>query len=48
MDINEWWGLVERARHAAGDQTDDRDPADAPLPGALTLRGRERGPRMAP
>ncbi|MDQ0699918.1 DUF4240 domain-containing protein [Streptomyces sp. W4I9-2] len=36
MDINEWWGLVERAREAAGDRADDRDPPDDPLPGALT------------
>ncbi|MFI1225086.1 MULTISPECIES: DUF4240 domain-containing protein [unclassified Streptomyces] len=36
MDINEWWGLVERARDAAGDRADDRDPPDDPLPGALT------------
>ncbi len=36
MDINEWWGLVERAREAAGDRADDRDLPDDPLPGALT------------
>ncbi|ARF71421.1 hypothetical protein B7C62_03485 [Kitasatospora albolonga] len=36
MDINEWWGLVERAREAAGDRADDRDPPDDPLPDALT------------
>ncbi|MGW3441448.1 DUF4240 domain-containing protein [Streptomyces bacillaris] len=36
MDINEWWGLVERAREAAGDRADDRDAPDDPLPDALT------------
>ncbi|MFB7048980.1 DUF4240 domain-containing protein [Streptomyces microflavus] len=36
MDINEWWGLVGRAREAAGDRADDRDLPDDPLPGALT------------
>lgn len=36
MDINEWWGLVERARDAVGDRADDRDLPDDPLPGALT------------
>lgn len=36
MDINEWWGLVERAREAAGGRADDRDAPGDPLPGALT------------
>ncbi|MET9927805.1 MULTISPECIES: DUF4240 domain-containing protein [Streptomyces] len=36
MDIDTWWGLVGRAREAAGDRADDRDPPDDPLPGALT------------
>ncbi|MFF7275124.1 DUF4240 domain-containing protein [Streptomyces griseorubiginosus] len=35
MDINEWWGLVERARAAVGDRADDRELADDPLPEAL-------------
>lgn len=36
MDINAWWGLIGRAREAAGDRADDRDLPDDPLPGALT------------
>ncbi|WP_411083615.1 DUF4240 domain-containing protein [Streptomyces sp. cmx-18-6] len=36
MDINEWWGLVHRAREAAGDRADDRDLPEDPLPDALT------------
>ncbi|MFJ9108235.1 DUF4240 domain-containing protein [Streptomyces sp. NPDC102283] len=36
MESNEWWHLVERARDAAGDRADDRNPPDDPLPGALT------------
>lgn len=36
MDIDTWWGLVERARDTAGDRADDRDAPDDPLPGALT------------
>ncbi|RPK78664.1 MULTISPECIES: DUF4240 domain-containing protein [Streptomyces] len=36
MDINEWWGLVERARDRVGGRADDRDPPGDPLPGALT------------
>ncbi|MFI5728462.1 DUF4240 domain-containing protein [Streptomyces cyaneofuscatus] len=36
MDIDTWWGLVGRAREAAGDRADDRDPPGDPLPGALT------------
>ena len=35
MHINEWWGLVERARAAVGDRADDRELADDPLPEAL-------------
>ncbi|SEG40478.1 Protein of unknown function [Thermomonospora echinospora] len=36
MDIDIWWGLVERARRAAGDRADDRDLPDDPLPDILT------------
>ncbi|MCH5670628.1 DUF4240 domain-containing protein [Streptomyces gilvus] len=36
MDMNEWWGLVDRARAAvSSDRADDRDLPDDPLPGAL-------------
>ncbi|MEU5697074.1 DUF4240 domain-containing protein [Actinosynnema sp. NPDC020468] len=35
MDLDTWWDLIGRARDAAGDRADDRDPVDDPLPGAL-------------
>ncbi|MBC6457604.1 DUF4240 domain-containing protein [Actinomadura sp. HBU206391] len=31
MDIDAWWGFVERARASAGDRADDRDPPNDPL-----------------
>ena len=36
MDIDTWWGLIERARAAAGDRADDRDSSDDPLVGLVT------------
>ncbi|MCP9948495.1 DUF4240 domain-containing protein [Actinomadura madurae] len=36
MTIDDWWGLIERARAEVGDRADDRNPPDDPLPGALT------------
>ncbi|KAB2343614.1 DUF4240 domain-containing protein [Actinomadura rudentiformis] len=36
MQIDDWWGLIERARTAVGDRADDRNSPDDPLPGALT------------
>ncbi|MFD9427814.1 MULTISPECIES: DUF4240 domain-containing protein [unclassified Streptomyces] len=36
MDTEDWWDIVERARGAAGDRADDRDPPDDPLPDRLT------------
>ncbi|MBZ3903286.1 DUF4240 domain-containing protein [Streptomyces griseiscabiei] len=35
MNMDEWWGLVDRARAAVGDRADDRDLPDDPLPAAL-------------
>jgi hypothetical protein len=35
MDIATWWGVIERARAAAGDRADDRDASDDPLPGLV-------------
>jgi hypothetical protein len=31
MDLDTWWGLIERARAAVGDRADDRDLPDDPL-----------------
>ncbi|MBC6457606.1 DUF4240 domain-containing protein [Actinomadura sp. HBU206391] len=31
MDVDEWWGHIERARVAAGERADDRDSPDDPL-----------------
>ncbi|MEO3825513.1 hypothetical protein [Actinomadura sp. B10D3] len=42
MTIDDWWGLVERARAAVGDRADDRNPPDDPLPGALADLGVSR------
>jgi hypothetical protein len=36
VKIDDWWGLIGRARTAVGDRADDRNPPDDPLPGALT------------
>lgn len=36
VKIDDWWGLIERARTAVGDRADDRNSPDDPLPGALT------------
>jgi hypothetical protein len=38
MRMDDWWDLIGRARAAAGDRADDRNPPDDPLPGALTDR----------
>lgn len=35
VDIDEWWGLVDIARAAAGERADDRELLDDPLPEAL-------------
>ncbi|MEU4805350.1 DUF4240 domain-containing protein [Actinosynnema sp. NPDC023587] len=35
MEIDTWWGIIDRARTAVGDRADDRDGADDPLPRAL-------------
>lgn len=35
MEVDTWWGLIDRARVALGDRADDRDPPDDPLPQAL-------------
>jgi hypothetical protein len=36
MRIDDWWGLIERARTTVGARADDRNSPDDPLPGALT------------
>jgi hypothetical protein len=35
IDFDSWWAVIERARAAAGDGAEDRNPPDDPLPGAL-------------
>ena len=35
MDMNEWWGLIDRARAAVGHHADDRALPNDPLPEAL-------------
>ncbi|NEB00986.1 DUF4240 domain-containing protein [Streptomyces sp. SID13726] len=35
MDIEEWWGFVDKARATVGDRADDRELPDDPLPEAL-------------
>jgi hypothetical protein len=36
MDLDTWWGVVERARAAVGERAGDRNHADDPLPDAVT------------
>ncbi|MGI8335773.1 DUF4240 domain-containing protein [Actinomadura scrupuli] len=36
MDVDTWWGLIERARAQVGERADDRDSPDDPLVNALT------------
>lgn len=36
MDLDTWWGVIERARAAVGERAGDRNHADDPLPGAVT------------
>jgi hypothetical protein len=35
VDLDTWWGFIERARAVAGDRADDRNAPDDPLPPAL-------------
>jgi hypothetical protein len=35
IDVDGWWGVIERARAVAGDRAEDRNPPDDPLPDAL-------------
>jgi hypothetical protein len=36
MDLDTWWGVIERARTAVGERAGDRDSADDPLPDAVS------------
>ena len=36
MDLDTWWGVIERARTAVGERAGDRNSADDPLPDAVT------------
>ncbi|GAB1516059.1 DUF4240 domain-containing protein [Actinophytocola sp. KF-1] len=36
MDLDTWWGVIERARTAVGERAGDRDFPDDPLPDAVT------------
>lgn len=35
VDLDAWWGVIERARAVVGDRAGDRNPPGDPLPGAL-------------
>lgn len=36
VDVDTWWGIIERVRRAAGDRADDRDRSDDPVAELLT------------